>query len=106
MYTNNGKGNAELANLPRKLNIALSPSRDDFPHTHINDVGLVAVKHPDTGEVTITSYAVPSCVRLVVPRAPVADALLGTATLLLAVAASRMQEIIGIAYGMRTNLAW
>ena len=51
MYTNNGKGNAELANLPRKLNIALSPSRDDFPHTHINDVGLVAVKHPDTGEV-------------------------------------------------------
>jgi ferredoxin-nitrite reductase len=53
MYTNNGKGNAELANLPRKLNIALSPSRDDFPHTHINDVGLVAVKHPDTGEVHI-----------------------------------------------------
>lgn len=53
MYTNNGKGNAELANLPRKLNIALSPSRDDFPHTHINDVGLVAVKHPETGEVIL-----------------------------------------------------
>lgn len=51
MYTNNGKGNAELANLPRKLNIALSPSRDDFPHTHINDVGLVAIKHPETGEI-------------------------------------------------------
>ncbi len=51
MYTNNGKGNAELSNLPRKLNIALSPSRDDFPHTHINDVGLVAVRHPETGEV-------------------------------------------------------
>lgn len=51
MYTNNGRGNVELTNLPRKLNIALSPSRDDFPHTHINDVGLVAVKHPDTGEV-------------------------------------------------------
>lgn len=51
MYTNNGRGNVELTNLPRKLNIALSPSRDDFPHTHINDVGLVAVKHPDTGEI-------------------------------------------------------
>jgi ferredoxin-nitrite reductase len=51
MYTNNGKGNVELSNLPRKINIALSPSRDDFPHTHINDVGLVAVKHPETGEV-------------------------------------------------------
>ena len=66
MYTNNGKGNAELANLPRKLNIALSPSRDDFPHTHINDVGLVAVKHPDTGEVCLQTYVYsstpnPSC---------------------------------------------
>jgi sulfite reductase beta subunit-like hemoprotein len=58
MYTNHGKGNAELANLPRKLNIALSPSRDDFPHTHINDVGLVAVKHPDTGEVLISVYPI------------------------------------------------
>jgi len=51
MYTNYGQGNVELTNLPRKLNIALSPSRDDFPHTHINDVGFVAVKHPETGEV-------------------------------------------------------
>ncbi|CAK0785196.1 hypothetical protein CVIRNUC_008402 [Coccomyxa viridis] len=51
MITNNGKGNPELANLPRKLNIGLSPSRDDFPHTHINDVGLKAVHDPETGEV-------------------------------------------------------
>ena len=51
MITNFGGGNPLLANLPRKINIALSPSRDDFPHTHINDVGLVAVRHPDTGEV-------------------------------------------------------
>ena len=50
MITNNGKGNPELANLPRKLNIGLSPSRDDFPHTHINDVGLKAVHDPETGE--------------------------------------------------------
>ena len=51
MITGFGCGNPLLANLPRKINIALSPSRDDFPHTHINDVGLVAVRHPDTGEV-------------------------------------------------------
>ena len=51
LITNYGKGNPALANLPRKINIALSPSRDDFPHVFINDVGLQAVQHPDTGEV-------------------------------------------------------
>jgi ferredoxin-nitrite reductase len=49
--TNMGHGNAELANLPRKINIGISPSRDDFPHTHINDVGLKAVRDPASGEV-------------------------------------------------------
>ena len=39
--------------LPRKINIALSPSRDDFPYTHINDVGLQAGKDPNTGEVSV-----------------------------------------------------
>ena len=51
MITNCGLGNPELTNLPRKLNIGLSPSRDDFPHTHINDVGLKAYPDPETGEV-------------------------------------------------------
>ena len=51
MITGFGGGNPLLANLPRKINIALSPSRDDFPHTHINDVGLMAVRHPETSEV-------------------------------------------------------
>ena len=55
MYTNNGRGNELLTNLPRKINIALSGSRDDFPHTHINDVGLVAARHPATGEVGVLS---------------------------------------------------
>jgi hypothetical protein len=27
------------------------PCRDDFPHTHINDVGFEAVRHPTTGQV-------------------------------------------------------
>lgn len=57
MITNFGKGNEELVNLPRKINIGLSPSRDDFPHTHINDVGLKAVHDPETGTVRTT----PSC---------------------------------------------
>ena len=40
MITGMGRGNAELTNLPRKINIGLSTSRDDFAHCHINDVGL------------------------------------------------------------------
>lgn len=37
-------------NLPRKFNIAISGSRDDFAHTHINDIGLVPVAHAKTGQ--------------------------------------------------------
>ena len=57
MITNYGRGNPELANLPRKINIALSPSRDDFPHIFINDVGLQALQHPETGEVRLCRTA-------------------------------------------------
>ncbi len=45
------QGREEFANLPRKLNICISSTRDDFPHTHINDLGYEAVRHPETGEV-------------------------------------------------------
>ena len=38
--TSNGAGNAALTNLPRKINIGISSSRDDYAHCHINDVGL------------------------------------------------------------------
>lgn len=51
MITNNRRGRPELANLPRKFNICVSGSRDDFAHTHINDIGLVPVPHDVTGEV-------------------------------------------------------
>ncbi|GKY99923.1 hypothetical protein MPSEU_000945900 [Mayamaea pseudoterrestris] len=44
------RGNPKFANLPRKINFAISGSRDDYAHTHINDVGLVPVKHAETGE--------------------------------------------------------
>lgn len=51
MITNNRKGRPELSNLPRKFNICLSGSRDDFAHTHINDIGLVPMAHKVTGEI-------------------------------------------------------
>eukprot|EP00968_Pinguiococcus_pyrenoidosus_P009994 scaffold778_cov263-Pinguiococcus_pyrenoidosus.AAC.17 len=51
MITDERKGNPEWTNLPRKFNIAVSGSYDDFAHTHINDIGLVPVAHAETGEV-------------------------------------------------------
>ena len=50
VITNHGKGRADLTNMPRKINICMSPSRDDWPHTHINDLGFEAVKNA-AGEV-------------------------------------------------------
>lgn len=44
------RGNPIWGNLPRKFNIAISGSRDDYAHTHINDIGLVPTKHQETGE--------------------------------------------------------
>jgi ferredoxin-nitrite reductase len=44
------RGNPYWGNLPRKFNIAISGSRDDFAHTHINDIGLQPCPHAETGE--------------------------------------------------------
>jgi ferredoxin-nitrite reductase len=44
------RGNPYWGNLPRKFNIAISGSRDDFSHTHINDIGLQPCPHATTGE--------------------------------------------------------
>jgi len=44
------RGNPVYGNLPRKFNIAISGDRDDFSHTHINDIGLNPAKHATTGE--------------------------------------------------------
>lgn len=46
----NTRGNPQWGNLPRKFNIAISGSRDDYAHTHINDIGLQPVPHAETGE--------------------------------------------------------
>ena len=45
----NTRGNPMWGNLPRKFNIAVSGRRDDYAHTHINDIGLVPVAHAETG---------------------------------------------------------
>ncbi|KAL3764004.1 hypothetical protein ACHAW5_000043 [Stephanodiscus triporus] len=43
------RGNPMWGNLPRKFNVAISGSRDDYAHTHINDIGLVPTPHATTG---------------------------------------------------------
>merc|ERR1719201_3104957 len=43
-------GNPQWGNLPRKFNIAVSGSRDDFAHTYINDIGFDPCPHATTGE--------------------------------------------------------
>lgn len=49
MITNDGRGNEELCNLPRKFNVSFSASRDDFVHSHINDLAFEACVDPSTG---------------------------------------------------------
>jgi len=44
------RGNPVYCNLPRKFNICVSGNRDDFAHTHINDIGFVPTVHATTGE--------------------------------------------------------
>jgi ferredoxin-nitrite reductase len=41
MITNNGEGNAEFSNLPRKFNIAITGGRDNSVHAEINDLAFV-----------------------------------------------------------------
>ena len=43
------RGNPRWGNLPRKFNMAISGSRDDFAHTHINDIGLQPAVNAETG---------------------------------------------------------
>jgi len=41
MITNEGQGNPEFSNLPRKFNIAIEGSRDNSVHAEINDIAFV-----------------------------------------------------------------
>lgn len=50
MITNNGKGNPEFTNLPRKFNIAIEGGRDNSVHAEINDIAFVpAYKNGELG---------------------------------------------------------
>lgn len=50
MITNNGEGNPEFTNLPRKFNIAIEGGRDNSVHAEINDIAFVpAYKNGELG---------------------------------------------------------
>merc|ERR1719502_752032 len=44
------RGNPVYCNLPRKFNVCVSGNRDDYAHTHINDIGFQPCAHAETGE--------------------------------------------------------
>ena len=44
-------GNADFYNLPRKFKVTITGCRSWCAYPEINDVGLTAVRHPDTGEI-------------------------------------------------------
>lgn len=47
MITNNGDGNFELSNLPRKFNIAVTGGRDNSVHAEINDLAFIPAYKDD-----------------------------------------------------------
>jgi ferredoxin-nitrite reductase len=50
MLTNNGEGNPEFSNLPRKFNIAITGGRDNSVHAEINDLAFVPAFREVAGE--------------------------------------------------------
>jgi ferredoxin-nitrite reductase len=60
--TNNGEGNLELSNLPRKFNIAVAGGRDNSVHAEINDLGFVpAYKNGTLGfNIIVGGYFAPN----------------------------------------------
>jgi sulfite reductase (ferredoxin) len=47
-------GNPDFYNLPRKFKVTITGCRSWCVYPEINDVGLTAVRHPDTGEIGFT----------------------------------------------------
>ncbi|MBD1877596.1 ferredoxin--nitrite reductase [Coleofasciculus sp. FACHB-T130] len=62
MITNNGEGNPELSNLPRKFNIAVAGGRDNSVHAEINDLAFIpAYKNHTIGfNVIVGGYFAPN----------------------------------------------
>ncbi len=50
MITNQGEGNTEFTNLPRKFNIAIEGGRDNSVHAEINDIAFVPAFKEIAGE--------------------------------------------------------
>jgi ferredoxin-nitrite reductase len=50
MITNNGEGNSEFSNLPRKFNIAITGGLDNSVHAEINDLAFVPAFREDSPE--------------------------------------------------------
>ncbi len=70
MVTNNGEGNPEFTNLPRKFNIAITGGRDNSVHAEINDLAFVPAFWEEEGgkeTVTISSSPTPDS-RLTTPQ--------------------------------------
>ncbi|AFZ00089.1 ferredoxin--nitrite reductase [Calothrix sp. PCC 6303] len=50
MITNNGEGNSEFSNLPRKFNIAITGGRDNSVHAEINDLAFIPAFKEDSSQ--------------------------------------------------------
>jgi ferredoxin-nitrite reductase len=51
LLTNNGEGNSDFTNLPRKFNIAIAGCRDNSTHAEINDLAFVPAFNEENKEV-------------------------------------------------------
>ncbi|MBS9391347.1 MAG: ferredoxin--nitrite reductase [Dolichospermum sp. WA123] len=58
MLTNNGEGNPEFSNLPRKFNIAITGGRDNSVHAEINDLAFIPAFWRNENEVPIFGFNV------------------------------------------------
>ena len=51
LLTNNGEGNSDFTNLPRKFNIAIAGCRDNSTHAEINDLAFIPAFNEENKEV-------------------------------------------------------
>jgi ferredoxin-nitrite reductase len=56
MITNNGVGNSEFSNLPRKFNIAITGGRDNSVHAEINDLAFVPAFKEEGKEFSLPQF--------------------------------------------------
>ncbi|MGM3305634.1 ferredoxin--nitrite reductase [Anabaena sp. WFMT] len=58
MLTNNGEGNPEFSNLPRKFNIAITGGRDNSVHAEINDLAFIPAFSKNQDQLPIFGFNV------------------------------------------------